>query len=50
MSGWRHWCPKGCGKSVIYLGNWHDSKREGIFYCQRCGNRFKKRSKELFLL
>ena len=37
--GYKHWCPKGCGKSLIFYkqGYYFGSKtKESFFVCNRC--------------
>lgn len=40
---WRHWCPNGCGKSVI----WFYSRRSGIFHCEKCNKDIARSLEEL---
>ncbi len=42
--GTYHWCPKGCGKSVIFTKT-HPITNKYVgrgFYCIRCGKKVKK--------
>lgn len=37
---WKHWCPNGCGKSVIFHGrSWGHVK---AYKCERCDKEFTK--------
>jgi len=37
-----HWCPKGCGKRVIFIGYENNSKYVSIYECQSCLRKYKK--------
>ena len=42
--GTYHWCPKGCGKSIIF-SSWHPIKKKWVgrgYYCARCGRKFER--------
>jgi transposase-like protein len=40
---WKKWCPKGCGKRVIYVGG-EGGKRTGksLYKCEICNKIFTK--------
>ena len=37
---WRHWCPNGCGKSVIY--------KYKYYFCERCEKEFTVKEYEQY--
>jgi hypothetical protein len=44
-SKWKHWCPKGCGKSVVCLRS-YSYKQRYKYHCIRCDNFFNKEELE----
>lgn len=41
-----HWCPNGCGKSVLFIKSIREmksNKRESIFRCERCKKDFERK-------
>ena len=39
---WKHWCPHGCGKTVIYNLPNRRIKARNSYICTKCGKKIKK--------
>ena len=39
---WKHWCPHGCGKSVVYNMPNRKIKARNCYVCLKCGKRIDK--------